>query len=290
MRLAVVFLALCTLSCAEPPEVDAPLLVATSIPPHAWLVEKIGGDAVEAVPILGPGDNPATFQPSDAGVSRVMSARVVFTTGVPFEAGTWLAALADHLEIVDLGDGVNDRFMADHRHGNEPLPVDHEHAAVDPHAWLCPDRLATQAHRVAEALSRLDPDRAPTYADNLTSLTTELEELDGELRTVLGPHRDRAFVVFHPSWGYFADAYSLEQIAIEIEGKEPSDAEITALQLRARELGISAVFVQPQIAARSARAVADALGVEIATLDPLAADIPANLRRTAAVLAGGFDG
>lgn len=293
MRMPVIhFLLLAGLACggAVPDDASSPLPVAASILPHAWLVERVGGEAVEVTAVLGPGDNPATHQPSDIQVSRVLASRLLFSSGVPFEAGPWFDAVAGNLEIVPLDEGVVDRVMESHHH--EPAHSggheDH-HAGLDPHAWLSPTRLAAQARRVAAELSRVDPDHAAVYTANLQSLEDDLTELDRWIRSTLAPHRDRAFVVFHPSWGYFADDYDLRQISIEVEGKEPSDAEITRLQREAGDLGISVVFVQPQIAPRSARAVADALGAELATLDPLAADIPANLRRTTDVIARSFD-
>ncbi|MEE4273818.1 MAG: zinc ABC transporter substrate-binding protein [Thermoanaerobaculales bacterium] len=286
----VLLLALAALACGGTGSPDAPtrLSVAASIPPHGWLVERIGGDAVEVAVVLGPGDSPATHQPSDAQVSRVLASRVFFSSGVPFESGAWFDAVAGALEVVALDRGIADRRMDAHHHD-----ATHDHGSsgngLDPHAWLSPGRLAEQAQRVSVELSRLDPDRAAIYAGNLNSLNAGLGELDRWIRATLTPHRGRAFVVFHPSWGYFADDYDLEQIAIETEGKEPSDAEITDLQREARERGVSVVFVQPQIAGRSARAVAEAIGADLVTLDPLAADVPANLRRTAAAIAGSFD-
>ena len=289
-RIGILLLALGGVACGAVGPSDTPqqLRIAASIPPHAWLVERIGGDAVEAVAVLGPGESPATLQPSDVQVSRVLSSRVFFSAGVPFEAGSWLDALAGHLEIVALHEGAADRVMGDHSHSADG-PDAHGHPpAADPHAWLSPSRFAEQGRVVAETLIRVDPDHTDVYAVNLRELAKELEELDRWIRTTLAPHHGRAFVVFHPSWGYFADDYGLRQLAIEIDGKEPSDHEITRLRQETAALDITVVFVQPQIAGRSAHAVAGALGADIATLDPLAADVPVNLRLATDAIASSF--
>ena len=89
----------------------------------------------------------------------------------------------------------------------------------------------------------------------------------------LVPLRGASVYVYHPSWGYFCDAYGLHQHAIEVEGKDPSDAELTALQAQARRERVKVIFVQPQIAGRSAQAIAKSLGAEVRTLDPLARDV-----------------
>jgi len=91
--------------------------------------------------------------------------------------------------------------------------------------------------------------------------------------------KHEAFAVFHPAWGYLADAYELRQISIEIEGKSPSDSELTTL---IEELdGMQCLFVQPQISSTNAAAIARVIGADIVELDPLAVPVPANLMRVA---------
>lgn len=290
---AILLLALIGLGCgaADPGAAPARIIVAASIPPHAWMIEEIGGDAVEVHTVLRPGESPTTHQPSDLQVSRVLEGRVFFRSGTPFESGAWFHALERHLEIVDLRDGVATRTMASHSHGGEAVGEGDHHlrGGIDPHIWVSPRRLVSQANHIAETLKRLDPARAADYDARLGRLTAELRELDGWIRDTLAPYRGRAFLVFHPSWGYFADDYGLRQIAIEIEGKEPSDSELSALQEETRSLGISVVFVQPQIAGKSAHAVAGVMGARLETLDPLAPEIPANLRHVTAVFVDSFD-
>jgi zinc transport system substrate-binding protein len=87
--------------------------------------------------------------------------------------------------------------------------------------------------------------------------------------------------VFHPAWGYFAHAYGLTQVPVEIEGKEPKPAQLKALIQHAREEGIKVIFVQPQFSSKSAKLVAREIGGEVAFVDPLAEDWSANLREVA---------
>src|SRR5690606_3888118 len=93
------------------------------------------------------------------------------------------------------------------------------------------------------------------------------------------------FLVFHPSWGYFAAAYGLVQVAIEHEGKEPGARALAGIIEQAKAEGIRVVFVQQQSAGASARAVAEAIGGRVVPLDPLAPDYLANLRRSAQAIA-----
>jgi zinc transport system substrate-binding protein len=106
--------------------------------------------------------------------------------------------------------------------------------------------------------------------------------LDEEIRAALrGKGKNLEFMVFHPSWGYFAQAYGLEQVSIEFEGKEPKPAELQYLIQYAKERSIKVVFVQPQFSWLAAQAIADSIGGQIVFVDPLAADWVTNLRQVA---------
>jgi zinc transport system substrate-binding protein len=247
------------------------LQIVVSIPPLEWLVEQIGGDQVEASVLVTPGESPATFTPSDAQVTDLMRSRVYFRIGVPFEKGMWFDAVSrmGRLEIVDLREGI-------------------EGLGDDPHIWLNPRLLTIQAETVAEVLMQADPSNRARYQVNLRRLNSRLESLDTEIRQSLAPFEGRSFFVFHPSWGYFAGEYGLQQVAIESGGREPSDQESTRLQEKARQVGLTVVFVQPQIQGRGAQAFAKAVGARIEILDPLAADVAANLAATTTQLIQAF--
>jgi zinc transport system substrate-binding protein len=103
-------------------------------------------------------------------------------------------------------------------------------------------------------------------------------DLDGELRGVLAGKQGLQFIVFHPAWGYFAHAYGLKQVPIEIEGKEPKPAQLKELIEHARKHQIKVVFVQPQFSSKSAEQVAKEIGGQVAFVDPLALNWAENLR------------
>lgn len=271
--------------CAErerPDREPERLRLAVSLPPLATVVERIAGEDAEVFSLLGPGDSPATYQLPDAQVTRVARATIYFRVGVPFEDGPGLAALASvpSLHVVDLRRGITLRPMsAAHagEHGGRP----------DPHLWLDPAALVTVAETVRSALCEHDPDACDGYGARHAELVEELEALDAELAALLEPRRGAELFVFHPSWGYFADAYGLRQVAIESEGKMPSEAELGELAARMRSSGASVLFVQPQIGGSAAAAAAAALDVELEALDPLAPDVLANLRHVAERIARG---
>jgi len=280
-----------------------PLRIAVSIVPQAWLVREIGGPYVDVVAMVKPGESHETYQPTDVQISRIMSGAAYFCIGMPFENGRAMAAIRSEgkLRTVDMREGIELREIGPPAdpvsasagsHARDEASEDahhgHDHGGKDPHVWLSPRLLKIQGRTVARTLGELDPAHRETYDRNLAALDAKLDAVDGEIRKILDLLRGRTFFVFHPAWGYFADEYGLKQVAIEQEGKEPSDEETTALQRLARQQGVKVVFVQPQIASRGAEAVAHAIGARVEKLDPLAADVPDNLVRAARAIAASY--
>ncbi|MCA9286704.1 MAG: zinc ABC transporter substrate-binding protein [Phycisphaerales bacterium] len=295
-----------------PPAEAAPLRVAVTVPPQAWLVERLGGKDVEVVTVIGPGFSHETYQPSDREASAVLSCALYVRTGLSVENGPWFRAIerSPNVRIIDGRAGIAQRTLEtpseleehgppgsagehgtrDHDHPPAPGHAvgDHsacDHGGPDPHIWLSPVLLKQQAATIAHALSAARPDLANDVADRLRRVERELDALDTELRARLAPYAGRSILVFHPAWGYFTDAYGLKQIAIESEGRLPSDREVTTLQETARALGIRTLFVEPQIGGKAAQSLAKAIGAKVVVLDPMARDVPTNLRLVAEKIA-----
>ncbi len=139
----------------------------------------------------------------------------------------------------------------------------------DPHVWMDPRNVAFWALEMAEALSRLEPDRAGVYEANAESYVAELEELDSWIRAEVEiiPPENRLLVTNHMAYGYLAHAYGFSVAGVVIPGgdelSEPSAAELAALIDTVRELGIPAVFAETIISTNLADAVAAETGAEV---------------------------
>lgn len=182
---------------------------------------------------------------------------------------------------------------AAHEHAEKGHQHDHHgHAAPsetkksggipDPHVWLSPPLVMQQARNILDALVAADPEGRSYYATRYREFLSEIVELDLDLmEKFAAPDAKGQFMVYHPSWGYFADAYGLTQIPVELEGKEPKSGQLQGLIERAREDGVQVVFVQPQFSKRSAEIIAKAIDGEVVEVDPLAENWAENLRSVA---------
>jgi zinc transport system substrate-binding protein len=260
------------------------IAVAVSVPPQAYFVEKIGGDHVRVDVMIPTGSSHVDYSPSPRQVAALAGARIYVKVGHPaFEAEThsilpFLARLPKIL-VVDMSKGMN--LIA-----GEGSEGEHHHDG-DPHVWVAPSTVRVAARNIAAALQTADPGHAAEYAANLRAFEVEIDALDREIRERLGAGADagtRKFMVYHPSWGYFAHEYGLEQIAIEAEGKEPSAQRLIQLIDRGRAEHVKVIFVQGGFPRKSAQVIADAVGGRVLTADPQERDWADNLRRVAGEL------
>jgi zinc transport system substrate-binding protein len=259
--------------------------VFVSILPEAFFVERIGADAVAVEVMIGPGESPATFDPTPKTMQRLAGAGAYFAIGVPMET-VLLPQIRRNfpdVRIVDTTAGIAKRPLTEDEGSDHAAGSDHTHQALetDPHIWLSPRRAAIVARNIADALVQLDPARAARYRANLDTLNAELNALQTEIADILEPVAGRDLLVFHPAYGYLADDFGMRQIAIQHGGVEPGPRQLADLMEQVRRRGARAIFVQPQFSMTSARTLAAEIGVEVVVLDPLARDYPDNLRRMA---------
>jgi len=287
MRLSVILAAaLAALAGRAPapaagaPAEARPLNVFVSILPQATFVERIGNGYVKASVLVGPGQSPHVYEPTPKQMVDLAKARLFFAIGMPFEKRILekVAAANPDLKIVDTRQGVPLRSMtadeADEDHGEKA-------GEPDPHIWLSPRLVKIQAAAIERALAAEDPAHAAEYQKNLKAFHDDLDRLDAKIAKALQPLKGKAFFVYHPAFGYFADAYGLTQVPVEVEGKEPSARQLAAFIERAKAAGVKVIFVQPQLSTKSAEAVARSIGGAVVPMDDLAKDYLANLERMA---------
>ena len=138
-----------------------------------------------------------------------------------------------------------------------------------------------QARTILNALQEVDQANRSKYEANYKAFMAELVDLDADLKKIFAGRQGLRFMVFHPSWGYFARSYGLVQVPVEIEGKSPKPAQIMELIEHARENNIKIIFVQPQFSSKSAELIAREIGGEVAMVDALAENWSENLREVA---------
>ena len=310
--------ATCALLCsgsptfAEDPKEDK-LEVTVAILPHAFLVKSIGGDKVNINTLVGKGMDPHQFAITPAQTIALSGADVYFSSDMPFEDQFMdkITAGAKGLKIVKINRGITfldgQCFHEDHDHGHEeegevvepavdPEAVedehdhDHEHHdhGIDPHTWTSPALLMIQADTIQKALAEAAPEHAKEFSDNLDTLFAEILEVDDEIAARLKPHKGKAFFVFHPAFGYFANQYGLVEWPIEVSGKKPTPKQLLTTIKEAGAAKAKTLFIEPQFDTSVTKEVARQIGSTVTMVDPLSEDLLNSLKEFAKDLEKSF--
>ncbi len=258
----------CTI--ATIPEEEPALRAVTTIPPLADFLEHVGGGLVQVTIMVPAGASPHTYEPTPGQMSEVAHADVYFKvgSGVEFEL-VWLDKLIaqnPEMPVVDCSRGI-------------------ELIDDDPHIWNSPLNAITMVHNIIEGLASVDPDNTDTYAKNGAAYVDELRALHSEIKQMFEGADSRYFLVYHPSFAYFADEYDLIQLAIEEEGKATTPQTLQRTIDTARKHGLRYVFVEPQFATAEAEGIAETLGAEVVAIDPLPRIYIPAMRSTAEAIA-----
>lgn len=257
--------------------------IFVTVPPQAFLAEKIGGNTVEVHTLVGKGRDPHTFEPTPRQATALAGATLFFTANIPFEKQlvAKIAAGNRNLQIVDSTRGITRLPVAEPHHHEAHAEKKRSGNDADPHIWLAADNLRIMAANMGAAMIHAMPEHTESLQRNLASLQNEIKEVDTRLITTLSPHRGKTFYVFHPAFGYFANAYGLRQKSVEISGKSPTPKQLIALIRQAKEDRVQTIFVQPQFDSKSAETVARAINGTVTPIDPLDQEVLRNLAKIA---------
>ena len=251
-----------------------------SIVPEQTFLKAIGGDKINITLMVKSGDSPHTYEPKPSQMLSVAKADLYLAIDVEFEQ-VWLPkfqSLNSKMLVADIAEGVKKMPM-----GKEH----HEHEGQDPHIWTSPKNVKIIAQNIYQVLVKLDKNNEDYYHHNLDTFLKQVEKTDMQIKEILSTLKgSRTFMVFHPSWGYFAKTYGLTQMAVEVEGKSPKPRELVQLMKEARKEKVTAIFTQPEFSDASAKILAKELHIPVIKVSPLASNWSKNLIGIAKAIAG----
>ena len=226
------------------------------------VVGNVGGEVIELTTLMGPGQDPHSYEPSASDLTVVAGADVVFVNGWNLEEG-----LVD--DLVEIAEGA--AFVPVNA-GVEPLAADAEdedheadegaHVGVDPHTWLDPHVVRQWVTNIEETLSRLDPAHAEVYKGNAEAYLVQLDALiahyDEQVARI--PEGKRRLVTTHATLAYFAERYDFEVVGTVLPAgstvAEPSAAGLAQLVEAMEAAGVCAIFTETTTSDQLAQALA----------------------------------
>ena len=193
-----------------------------AIAPEGWLAEQIGGTEAMVTTLVEPGVSPETFDPSPKNMAAIAAADLFFVSGFTFEEElAKKMAQNSATRFITPSDTLPLRYFkpqeAHHHHHEEGAAI-HHNESIDPHFWFSIKHMRHHAKVIATAMIAARPQQKAYFTANLDKVLNELNHLEKEAKEMLTPFKERAFLVFHPTYGYLAEELGLTQVAIEAEG------------------------------------------------------------------------
>lgn len=268
-------------ACGNPSQkADKPILTVT-LEPLRYLTEALTGNDFQVVSMVPKGSSPESYDPTPQQLVNLSQSQAYLRIGyIGFEQA-WMKKLeanCPNMKVFDTSKGIDLIRGEGHWHG------DHFHeGGVEPHIWSSTRNAVIIAENICTALYELNPTQQEVYRQRLDSLKQVIAQTEKEIRTLL-QEADSTFLIYHPALSYFARDYGLKQISIEEGGKEPSPARLKVLIETTRKENTHVIFVQQEFDQRNAQLIADELGVNIVSINPLSYDWAEEMIRIARAL------
>ena len=259
---------------------EKPILIVT-LEPLRYFTEAIAGDNYEVVSMVPKGSSPESYDPTPQQLVNLSKSQAYFRIGyIGFEQA-WMKKLeanCPNMKVYNTSKGIDLIRDKGHWHG------DHFHEeGVEPHVWNSTQNALIIADNIYQALCELDSTHQEDYQKRLDVLKQTIRQTDANVRTLL-ENADSTFLIYHPALSYFARDYGLKQVSIEEGGKEPSPAQLKALIETCRNENVHTIFVQQEFDQRNAQLIANELGVNIVSINPLSYDWVKEMIRIAEAL------
>ena len=256
---------------------EKPILTVT-LEPLRFFTEAIAGDHFEVVSMVPKGSSPESYDPTPQQLVNLSQSQAYLSIGyIGFEQA-WMEKLQANcpdMKVYDTSRGVD--LIQDEGHWHD----EHFHeGGVEPHIWNSARNAEVIAGNIYAALCELAPNHQDDFRNRFHDLKQTITQTDSIIRTHLAD-ADSTFLIYHPALSYFARDYGLKQLSIEEGGKEPSPAQLKALIETCRKEKAHTIFVQQEFDQRNAQLIANELGVNIVSINPLSYDWAEEMVRVA---------
>jgi zinc transport system substrate-binding protein len=263
-RLAILIILIFCLSCGRRSTPDRGI-ISVSIPPFKYFVEKIAGDNFSVNIMVPAGTNPHIYEPYPDQINRLRNSVAYLSNGYLGFESVWLPRFGEinrDMRKMSLNENIEPIAAGNHHEREQP-------ETADPHYWVSPLCAMKMASSVRDLLISLDPVNTSEYNDNYKELVSEISVIDSMAKSLSSMPGNKVFMIYHPNLAYLARDYSLKEIAVEDEGREPSPLRLRELIDLAKQENIRVIMVQKEFDTKNASAIAGETGCRVMVIDPL---------------------
>jgi zinc transport system substrate-binding protein len=261
----LIFVFLVILFACQPKPKELANMISVSILPQKYFVDQIAGQLVQVNVLVPPGSGPHNYEVLPSQMKDLTRSKAWLQIGLLTFEDVWKTKFAEinkNLIIVNCADGI------------EPLAGiqddDHDHSgAFDPHIWLAPAEVKRMAQNTLNVLKTSFPEHIPAFEENYNLFILKVDSISAKIQEQLAPLKNRNILIFHPALAYYARQFNLQQIPLELDGKEPSPKHMKDIVDLARKENIRIIFIQKEFDSENALQLSREIGGEVVVIDPL---------------------
>ncbi len=256
------------------PAVTDKVSVVASFYPLYFFAQEIGGDKADVRNITPAGAEPHDYEPTPQDLVMIQNSNLLVLNGAGLESwGADILTSVPAEKVVIAGEvfaTLEGEVHEDEEHEEEDESEAEERVA-DPHVWLSPEIAIRIVDRIEQGYAKIDPENAQYYADNATSLTSRIAELDTKYRQGLAQCISRDIVTSHAAFGYLAQEFDLRQVPISglSPEEEPSTRELAEIADFAKTNNFTYIFFESLASPKLSQAIATEVGAQTLVLDPI---------------------
>ena len=227
------------------------------------LAQRVGGEHVEILTLVGPNGDAHVYQPGPRESAELATAGVLIANGLGFEP--WLDRLVESSgfegKLVIASEGVTPLAGAEEHEG------EHDHGGTDPHAFQDLTNAEIYVANIAQGLSEAAPAYAADFKRNADQLSAQIAALDAQLKADFAtiPQERRRILTSHDAFRYFGRAYGIKFVSVQgvSTEAEASPEDLVKIVRQARDGHLSAIFLENMTDPRLAETVAQEAGIRM---------------------------
>jgi len=276
--------------------------IATSFFITEEITKEIVKDTADVNLLIPIGSDPHSFEPTPNQIVQFSKSDVFITMGYLFEeienkvintnSNINIIESTHDVELIE-GDGHShdhEHEQESDEHHEEENHEEHEHEnheeehheneehehneEYDPHIWLSIHNMKSMTKEITNELIALYPENKELYEKNSQEYLEKLEELEQKFNEELANCKQDKVIVNHKAFGYLAHEYNFEQISVAgfSPESEPTPKTIQTVIDEAKEHNLKYIFIEEQLDSKTTKTIADEIGGEILTLQPIKID------------------
>lgn len=237
------------------------IIIYTALEPIKFIFDFLVEKKIEVRTLINKNLDPHTFEITPKEVEMLNNSLAYLSINLPFEKYIIenVSKNNNNIKIIDISKDIKlIKSFHSHHHNddeeidknsekdNEEIDYDDNINEFDIHIWVSLINLKIISKNIFEFIINNLPQFKETTKKNYEKLILYFDEYYKKFEKLINEKNIKKIMVYHPSFTYFCEDFNIEQIVIEIEGKEPTIKNLKNFFDIAKNNKIKVFYTSPQ--------------------------------------------